>query len=179
MSWFWRRKAGSLRFDGSTFSQVTESAYSKLLTTANDLYAVSGQDVFRVVNNAPELAFTFADANVKDLAALDGDIWAATEKRGIHNLSSSGSVLVDGPLTNYIGEVMVDAQGRLWATCGLQRDELRQGIFVRDESQWTNYFFLGQSPGIAYRFMNSSMALHEDRGWQCLGWRLGWRRHGV
>ena len=155
--------AGLVAFDQVRSSVIVSTVFQNLAVSNEGTFAATDHDIYRINGSVAELLHSIPQADILDVVVDDGVFWTATLKQGIQNLTDGQQVLVDGPLANYIGEVLVDSRGRLWATCGLQRDELRQGIFVRENDEWRNYLFSAQGAGSAYRFMNSSLALHEDQ----------------
>ncbi|NIT61322.1 MAG: hypothetical protein GWN00_35490, partial [Aliifodinibius sp.] len=89
------------------------------------------------------------------------DTWIAVERRGLHNITTGQEIVVDGPMDNYIGEMLIDSRGYLWCTTGLPKDERKQGVYVRTDEGWINYLFSGGN-GNRYRNFNSTLAVFED-----------------
>ena len=156
---------GVARYDFSTFTRLPSSnAVNRILYHDGLLFGASNQQVFSISDSQTETLYSITSGIINDFVLdASGDIWAGIEKRGIRNLMTGTELLFDGPLDNYIGEVHVDRQNRVWASAGRLGDTRNQGVFRKTEAGWENYFFSG---GNNNRFfsLNSSNAILEDEG---------------
>jgi len=154
---------GLASYDGSTFSTLASGDIRNISTAANgDVFVTNRRSVFKYENSQLIQQNIIGWTDITDLLIdNNGAVWIGTEKRGIRNLTGGEIIYRDGPLDNYIGEIHIDGQGRIWCTTGLPKDERRQGIFVQNGSEWVNYVFDGGTEG-RYVHLNSSLALMED-----------------
>ena len=150
------------QFGDATPSVVQTSGYSRVHFIDQTLYVSNAFDVFRFSGTQSERVYHSTYGRIRDFAIMpDGEIWVAREKRGIVSARTGNTILVDGPLDNYVGEIALDARGRIWAVAGLVKDERQQGIFVFDGDSWRNFKTFG-GPSNSYTYSNSSLALYED-----------------
>lgn len=147
----------------TTVSQGLNSVGVQHLDYRNgSLYATDFNSAYRLDGSIFQLIGTVPFTNVSGLAVDSRlNVWVATAKRGLYNLTSGQQLRVDGPLDNYFGDVMVDSKGRLWCTSGVVGDTRRQGIFLKTDEGWTNYFFFG-SELFRLNELNSSNPIFED-----------------
>lgn len=155
-------------YDGNNFSTVTAGLPAALLRKiafhGGTLYAANSRAVFQLNGSTFAEYGRITHSNILDLTVDDNNqVWVAVDKRGLQNLTGGGMLYLDGPLSNSIGEVLVDKRGRVWCTSGTLGNVNRQGIFVHTGTEWMNYAFSGGSNG-RYIDLNSTNPLFEDQG---------------
>ena len=159
---------GVVVYDFQNFTAIQSGLQTKsvryLFLRDNQLYASEKRAVFRLENDHFVNVGRVFYADITDLFVdSNNEIWVGIQKRGLKNLTTGSRVRFDGPLDNYIGEVHIDKQRRVWMTSGLPKDERKQGIFVMTPAGFVNYYFSGGNNGL-YRTLNSSLAVYEDTG---------------
>ncbi len=154
---------GVANFDFSIFQRWPSSNSVINLFLANDqLYGATTRDVFAISETQSQTLYSVANTPITDVVVdSQGDIWVGVTKRGLQNLKSGENVLMDGPLDNYIGETYVDSQRRLWCSAGRLGDTRNQGVFLKTETGWKNFFFFGGTSNLL-RSVNSSNPIFED-----------------
>jgi ligand-binding sensor domain-containing protein len=155
---------GIAKYNFSNFETISPVSLLYLTVFENQVYGANFSDVYRISNGQTENIHKVIYGNISDIAVgAGGQVWASIQKRGIRNLSTGQDILIDGPLDNYLGEMLIDQSGRLWCTSGIAKDERRQGIFVRTAEGWVNFLFAGGT-NAGFSRLNSSMAVFEDAG---------------
>ncbi len=160
---FLATSGGVAKYDFTSFTRTPSLNSVRFLDVVGGaLFAADFQRVFRISESQSETLYQIAFGQITGLSVdAAGDPWVSIEKRGIRNLKSGERILLDGPLDNHIGEVHVDAAGRLWCTAGTLGETRDQGIFLRTETGWQNYRFFGGSNG-RLSGLNSSNPIFED-----------------
>ncbi|MGH1364024.1 MAG: two-component regulator propeller domain-containing protein [Calditrichia bacterium] len=155
---------GLVLFDGNGFQTVVAGDYRHITQSSSGTYVTTRREVFEFDGSQLTRRNSIGWADISDIV-IDGDnnVWIGTQKRGIRNLTSGEKIYIDGPLDNYIGEILIDSSERIWCTTGLPKDERRQGIFVNTGEEWKNFVFSGGTDN-RYIHLNSSLALMEDAG---------------
>jgi ligand-binding sensor domain-containing protein len=159
---------GISKYDFNSFSNITNGLVALSLTHLalrdGEIYAADSRRVYRLVSEQFELIYTSPHANITDLAVdIYDDVWISTQKRGLRNITDSKRIRIDGPLDNYIGEVYVDQNRRVWASSATLGTSPNRGIFVETENGWANFYFFGGTNN-RYVSLNSSGAIMEDAG---------------
>jgi len=165
--------AGGLsRYDGSTFQTITGGNYRHIAQSPAGTYIASLRSVFQYDGSQLVRTNTIGWTDITDIV-IDGNnaVWIGTKKRGIRNLTSGETFYRDGPLDNYIGEILIDSSERIWCTTGLPKDERQQGLFVFDGNEWVSYVFSGGNSNLL-RALNSTLGLLEDAGGNV--WASSW-----
>jgi ligand-binding sensor domain-containing protein len=134
----------------------------KLYNRDENLYAATSNAIFLTTSSQSQTLYTLTVTPVKDfLVDQSGDIWVGVTKNGLRNLRNNFQMLLNSPHDNYIGEVYIDRQRRLWSTSGKLGDIRNQGIFMRENGIWKNFIFSGGN-GNLYNALNSSNPVFED-----------------
>ncbi len=154
--------AGVSRYDFNAFARIPSSnGIRNLYLTGNGLYGATTRQVFRMGDQV-ETLYTLPNGQITDIALDDvGNVWVSILKRGLQNLKTGQKLVADGPLANHIGEVLVDASGKIWCSAATLGETPNQGIFLLTDAGWQNYFFLGGSSN-TYSNLNSSNPVFED-----------------
>ncbi len=154
---------GVSRYDFNTFVRIPSSnSIRKLYLTDSALYGATTRQVFRMGDNQSETLYTLPNGQITDLALdNDGNVWVSILKRGLQNLKTGQNLNADGPLANHIGEVLVDASGKVWCSAATLGETPNAGIFLLTDTGWQNYFFFGGN-GNTFGNLNSSNPIFED-----------------
>ena len=154
---------GVVFYDYTNFQRWPSSnSVIKLFRKDGDLYAATKNALFLISSSQSQTLYSLSVTPVKDfLVDQLGDIWIGVTKNGLRNLRNNFQLLLNSPHDNYIGEIYIDRQRRLWSTSGKLGDIRNQGIFMRENNIWTNFIFSGGNNNI-YRALNSSNPIFED-----------------
>lgn len=155
-------EGGLASVDLQGISQMASGFINKVHYFDGEIYASNGTSIFKYDNGNLGVLYSYPSYNLRDFN-LDSSnkIWVAVAQQGIIDAVTGNKILVDGPGANFIGEVYLDRNGRLWCTSGTVSTITSNGIFVRAGSEWINFKFLG--PG-AWSAMSQSVYTLEDNG---------------
>lgn len=164
-SLLWIAANGSLlTYDYNSFSTPIGYTFDDIISEGDNLLAINSSSVFRVSGSTVTTLDSGPATGINAVGRhpVNGQVWLATNKFGLRNIDSGIDIVLNGPLDNYIGEVLLDKSGRLWAASGLIKDERKEGVFVRlADGTWQNYQFSGGN-GNSFIFSNSTLGLLED-----------------
>jgi len=161
---FLATSGGVAQYGFDTFVRLPSSnSVRKLYLAGNVLYGATTRQVFRMSDNQSETLYSLPGGRQIMDIALDnaGDVWVSILKRGVQNLKTGQKLVADGPLANHIGEVLVDASGKVWCSAATLGETPNQGIFLLTDAGWQNYFFFGGSSN-SFSNLNSSNPIFED-----------------
>ncbi|RMG66627.1 MAG: hypothetical protein D6715_06495, partial [Calditrichaeota bacterium] len=116
------------------------------------IYSFDGQQ-FQLIAQFPR--FTLLDVTMSGA----GELWASTDQRGLLNVSRGEHIRFDGPLTNFIGPLLLDHQGRLWCGSSTQDVQRTTGLFMFDGEKWTNFKFFGPQ---LWNNLSATTSIEED-----------------
>ncbi len=157
-------RTGFYRYDFATYTNIGAGLVNRdlynLTLADGQVYVTDPRRVYRLDGSQFTLLHTVAHTTINDLnLSPDGQVWVATVKRGLRNLTTGQRVLIDGPLDNYIGEILVDSRGVVWCTSGIIRDVIPRGIYIKTLQGWENYWFFG---GNGFRALNTANPVFRD-----------------
>jgi ligand-binding sensor domain-containing protein len=159
---------GLSKYDFNSFTNIINGliapSLQHLALRDGEIYVAESRRVYKLVSEQFELIYTSPHANITDFAIdIYNDVWISTQKRGIRNITDPRRVWIDGPMDDYMGEVYVDQNRRLWASSAPLGDTPNRGVFVETENGWANFFFFGGTNN-RYHLLNSSGSIMEDAG---------------
>ncbi|RMG23231.1 MAG: hypothetical protein D6732_24950, partial [Methanobacteriota archaeon] len=157
---------GVAKYDFQTFTTFQNGLQTRvvkhLVVQNGNVYVAENNNIFRLQNNTFERLVKIPVAPITALYVDENEnVWYGLEKRGLYNFTSGTRLYLDGPLDNYIGEVLKDSQGRIWLTSSLIKVERRQGLYLLTDQGFINYYFFGGNNNI-FRAMNNTISVYED-----------------
>lgn len=159
-SFFLASAGGLVRMDGQSITLLQSGAIRKVRTFNDEIFVSNDNNIYRYEAGGFVLLRSFPSIAIRDFDFDEnGNIWAALAQRGVVELGADRQVLIDGPLSNAIGDVHLDRRGWLWCTSRTIRVQGREGVFLRTNSEWINYKYLG--PGI-WQAMSQTVYVFED-----------------
>ena len=149
------------------FQQFSAHKQGLLSNQLNNVRVLQGQvfvndehNIYRFDGQQFQLVAQFPRFRLLDVAvSRAGELWASTDQRGILNVSGGKHIRFDGPLTNFIGPLLVDSQGRLWCGSSTQDVQRSTGLFMYDGEKWTNFKFFGP---LLWSNLSATISLEED-----------------
>jgi len=151
---------GLVRIDSQGITPMASGFIKRVRQIDGEIYASNDNAIFKYENNNLSALYTYPSFTIKDFN-LDNSkqVWVAAAQRGIIKAENNTRILIDGPGENYIGDIYLDSNGRLWCTSGTISTITSNGIFLRTGSEWLNFKFIG--PG-AWRGMSQSLFILKD-----------------
>lgn len=160
-----------VQFDGSTFAQVSQTAGVVAFAELNgEVYTATGSNVWRI-NGTDLIPVGQGLLRITDLLTIGagingelivgmGDIWQS--RGGLSFIEAdvwTNPIRPDGIGCNFVSELRVDPQGRLWGG-GLDAS----GVFVLDDETATNYIGGQQYPQPFFGTWPNSFAFDDFGG---------------
>jgi ligand-binding sensor domain-containing protein len=87
----------------------------------------------------------------------NGELWFGFKDSGIRPENGSRYILVDGPASNHVGNLIKDSRGKLWIASGKFKLNFPEGFYKYDFKNWTNYRFSS-----SWSWKNSTVSVYED-----------------
>ncbi len=72
-----------------------------------------------------------------------GGIWAGVRDGGLKKDLWEKPLLLEGPASNHVGNLIKDSRGRLWMASGKIKLTFDRGFYRFENGKWTNYYFSG------------------------------------
>ncbi len=138
---------------GYTFGTV-----KNIITDGNRLIFARSVDYYTRTGDNWQYGTIFDHNITSGIITQNSELWFGFQKNGIRSETGSRYLLVDGPASNNVGNLIKDSRGILWMAAGKFKLTPADGFYKYDFDTWTNYFFSS-----AWNWKNSTAYVYEDR----------------